>query len=83
MHAQLLNTIQFFVTPWVVAHQGPLSMGVSQQEHWSGLPCPPPEDLPSPETEPIYPTSPALQSDSLPLSHGRSPVGGIKHILKI
>ena len=35
------------VTPWTVAHQAPLSMGFSRQEHWSGLPCPPPGDLPT------------------------------------
>ena len=35
----------------------------SRQENWNGLPCPPPGDLPNPETEP---RSPALQADSLP-----------------
>ena len=30
------------VTPWTVAHQAPLSMGFSRQEHWSGLPFPSP-----------------------------------------
>ena len=39
-------------------------MGFSRQEHWSGLPCPPPGDLPDPGTEP---RSPALQADSEPL----------------
>ena len=34
----------------------------SRQEHWSGLPCPPPADLPNPGIEP---RSPALQVDSL------------------
>ena len=34
------------VTPWTVARQAPLSMGFSRQEYWSGLPCPPPRDLP-------------------------------------
>ena len=38
-------------------------MGVSRQEYWSGLPCPPPGDLPHPGIEP---TSPALQADSSP-----------------
>ena len=33
-------------TPCTVARQAPLSMGFSRQEHWSGLPCPPPGDLP-------------------------------------
>ena len=36
--------------------------GFSRQEYWSGLPCPPPEDLPNPGIEP---RSPALQADSL------------------
>ena len=31
-----------------IAHQAPLSMGFSRQEHWSGMPCPPPGDLPNP-----------------------------------
>ena len=34
--------VQFFVTPWNVAFQAPLSMGFSRQEDWSGLPFPPP-----------------------------------------
>ena len=34
------------VTPWTVAPQAPLSMGFSRQEHWSGLPFPPPGALP-------------------------------------
>ena len=37
-----------FVTPWTVAHQVPLSIGFSRQEHWSGLPFPSPGDLPDP-----------------------------------
>ena len=41
-----------FVTLWTVAHQSPLSMGFSKQEYWSGLPCPPPGDLPDPGIEP-------------------------------
>ena len=35
------SRVRFSVTPWTVAHQAPLSMGFSRQEHWSGLPCPP------------------------------------------
>ena len=34
--------------PRTVAHQAPLSMGFSRQEHWSGLPFPSPGDLPNP-----------------------------------
>ena len=47
-------------TDWTVDHQAPLSMGFSRQEHWSGLPCPPPRDLPDPEIEPVSLTSPTL-----------------------
>ena len=39
-----------------VAHQAPWSMGFSRQECWSGLPCPPPGDLPDPGIEPASPT---------------------------
>ena len=35
-------------TLWTVAHKAPLSMGFPSQEYWSGLPCPPPGDLPDP-----------------------------------
>ena len=34
--------------PWTLACQAPLSMRYSRQEYWSGLPCPPPGDLPDP-----------------------------------
>ena len=37
--------------------------GLSRQRYWSGLPCPPPGDLPNPG---IKPWSPALQVDSFP-----------------
>ena len=40
-----------FVTRWTVAHQASLSMGSFRQEHWNGLPCSPPGDLPNPATE--------------------------------
>ena len=34
--------VWFFVTLWMFAHQAPLSIEFSMQEHWSGLPVPPP-----------------------------------------
>ena len=52
--------VQLFVTPLTVACQSPLSMGLSRQEYWSGLPFPPLDSLPSPGFEPTSPTSPAL-----------------------
>ena len=42
-------------TSWIVACQAPLSMGFSMQECWSGLPCPPPGDLPDPGMELMSP----------------------------
>ena len=55
------------------AGQAPLSMGFSRQEYWSGLPFPPPADLPDPGIKPASLASPALQVDFLPLSHLGSP----------
>ena len=48
-------------------HQAPLSMGFFRQEYRSGLPLPPPRDLPDPGIKPISLASPALQAGSLPL----------------
>ena len=48
LSAQLLSQVRLSATPWTVAHQAPLSTGFSRQEYWSGLPCPPPGDLPDP-----------------------------------
>ena len=50
--------------------QAPPSMEFSRREYWSGLPCPPPGNLPNPG---IKSRSPALQADSVPLSHKGSP----------
>ena len=47
---------------------GSLSMGVSRQEYWSGLPGPPPGDLPNPGIKPTSLVAPSLQLDSLSLS---------------
>ena len=44
-------------------------MEFSRQVYWSELPFPSPGDLPNPGIEPMSPDSPALQADSLPLSH--------------
>ena len=63
---QSLSGVSLFVTPWTVAHQAPLSMGFPKQEYWSALPFLSPRDLPDTGIEP---SSPALQANSLPLSH--------------
>ena len=48
------------LTPWTAALQAPLSVGFSRQECWSGLPFPPPGDLPNPRIKPTSQVSPAL-----------------------
>ena len=53
-----------FVTPWTVARKAPLTMGFPSQDYWSGLPCPPPGDLPDAGIEPASPMPPTLQKDS-------------------
>ena len=48
MRAQVLSRVLLFETPWTIAYQAPLSMVFPRQEYWSGLPVPPPGDLPDP-----------------------------------
>ena len=65
-----LSRVQLFATLWNVLGQAPQSMRFSRQEYWSGLPFPLPGDLPDGRMEPM---SPALQADSLPMSHLGNP----------
>jgi len=48
VHACVLSCVWLFATPWTGARRSPLSLGLSQQEYWSGLPFPPPGDLSHP-----------------------------------
>ena len=52
--------VQFFATPWNVAHKAPRSMGFSRQKYWSGLPFPSPGELPNPGIESTSFMSPTL-----------------------
>ena len=72
MHA-VAQSCPILMTPWTVACQATPSMEFSRQEYWSGLPFPPPGDLPNPGTEPMFLASPAMVGSSLPLSHVGSP----------
>ena len=45
----VLSRVRLFATPWALACQAPLSLGLCRQEYWSGLPCPSPGDLTDPE----------------------------------
>ena len=61
-HAHALSHVQLFATPWTVARQAPLSMEFSRQEYRTGLPFPPPGDLPH------------WQAASLPLAPPGKPI---------
>ena len=79
---QHIHTTIYLLFTWVLGcftcvrlcvgtRQAPLSMGFSRPEYWSGLPSPPPVDLPDPGTEL---TSPALQADSLSTESPGKPI---------
>ena len=61
-------------TLWTIACPAPLFIGFFRHEYWSELPFPPSGDLPNTGIEPGSPVSPALQVDSLLLSHQGSPI---------
>ena len=52
--------VQLCAILWTVARQAPLSTGFSRKEYWSGLPFPPPGDLPEPGIEPTSLMFPSL-----------------------
>ena len=54
------SCVQLCATLWTIVCQAPLFMGFSRHEYWSGLPCPPPGDLPHSGIEPAFLTSFAL-----------------------
>ena len=68
--AQSFSHVRLFVTPWTIDHQAHLSMELSKQEYWTGLPFPTPGDLPNSGI-----SNPQLlcllhwQMDLLPLCH--------------
>ena len=47
VHAKSLQSCLTLCDPMTVAHQASLCLGLSRQEYWSGLPCPPPGGLPT------------------------------------
>ena len=54
------SRVRLFATLWTVARQAPLSIGFPQQEYWSGLPCPSPEELSDSGSKPMSLAPPAL-----------------------
>ena len=71
--ALVFSCVRLLATLWTVAHQALLSIGFSRQEYWSGLPYPPPGDLPNPGIESASPMSPVSQADSLSAEPLRKP----------
>ena len=69
--------VQLFRTPWAVAHQAPLSMGLPKEKYWGGLPCPPPGDLPNPGVKLLSLATPALASEFFITSTTWEAQGGI------
>ena len=69
--AQLCPTL---CDPMDSSHPGSSVHGISQAEHWCGLPFPTPGDIPNPGIELVSLVSPALQMDSLLWSHQGSPI---------
>ena len=69
-----ISGVQFLATLRTVALGAPLSKGFSRQEYWSGLPCPPPGDLPHSGIKPMSPAALELQAKNFFLlwsHHGR------------
>ena len=60
---KLLSPVWLLANPRTIAYQAPLSMEISRQEQWSGLPFPSPGDLPNVGIES---RSPTFQADALP-----------------
>ena len=69
VHAKLLQSCPTLCAPTDCSPQGFSVQGILQARILRGLLCPPPGDHPDPGTEPTSPVAPALQADSLPLSH--------------
>ena len=77
-HIQLCSTLR------TVACQSPQSMGFSRQESWSGLPCPPPGNLPDPGIKPESLTTPALACEFFTTSGTwEAPLGSFSSVTQL
>ena len=79
----MLRHVCIFENPWTIAHQTPLSMRLSRQEYWSGMPFTSPGDLPYSGTEPESPVSPALAGRFFTTEPSGKPHYKIKSRLKL
>ena len=69
-----LSHVRLLRPPWTLARQALLSTGLSRKEYWSGLPCPPPEDLPTPGSHLSHFCLLRRQAGSLPLAPPGKPM---------
>ena len=72
-HVCVVSHVQRFAILWTLALQAPVSMGLSQQEYWSGLPLPPPGIFSFQGLNPHLLRLLHWQAGSLALSHLGSP----------
>ena len=63
LHRCMFSHVHLFATPSTVAHQAPLSMGLSWQEYWGGLPFLLPGNLANPGIKLASPVALALAGD--------------------
>ena len=75
--APSLSHVCLFVTLGTVPCQAPLSLEFFKQEFWSGLPFPPPRDLPDPGIQPVSPDSSTLAGGFLTTLPPGKPQAGI------
>ena len=69
MSAKSFQSCPALCNPMDYSPPGSFVYGILQARNWSGLPCSPPGDLPNLGIKPMSSAAPALQVDSLPLSH--------------
>ena len=77
------SCVWLFETLWTVARQAPLSLGFSRQEFWSGVPFPPPGDLPTQWLNAHHLRLLHWQAESSSLCHLGSPSFTCQHLLKV
>ena len=80
----VLSRVRLFATLWTVACQAPWFVEFSRQEHWRGLPCPSPGNLPTQGLNPCLLCLLHWQMGSLPLAPpGKLTLGGYANRIQI
>ena len=77
------SSVHGIVTLWTVARQAPLSMVLSRQEYWSGLPFSASEHLPDPGIEPVSLEPPELATEFFTAVSPGKPFIVVYHLRKV